>query len=363
MTRITVQGIGVFGGFGTGVQAFVHALESRPVPPSVQPIPTGHGPMDLAAFRADLTPLEALVPARTLRRMDSFSKMALLGAHLALTDAGIEPANQAGLGLIIASGYGATTTTTYALLDSIARDGDVCTSPIHFANSMHNTCAANISLQIGATGPNLTVSQFHLSVPSALLTARQWLLEGRVERVLFGAVDELSDLIGYLWLRQRREANHGPMRPLATGEESAIPGEGAAFFVLSARDEATPGYCTLGNVSTGRRPGLVKGGSELLILGADGRKEFGATYAAMGEGAQVACFTPHYGSMPPGPAFDMAVAALMLRAKRAFASPEHSTCDFRASLLSSGAPITVDRMTCLTLAREQGFGRIELGRL
>ena len=38
-------------------------------------------------------------------------------------------------------------------------------------------------------------------MPCALLTARQWLLDGRVERVLFGALDELSDLTGYLWYR------------------------------------------------------------------------------------------------------------------------------------------------------------------
>lgn len=359
MKRITVQGIGVFGGFGTGVQALVHALETQPAAPTLRSIPTGHGPVDLMAFRADLAPLDALVSARTLRRMDSFSKMALLGAHLALSDAGIEPAGQAGLGLIIASGYGATTTTTYALMDSFTRDGDACTSPIHFANSMHNTCAANISLQIGATGPNLTVSQFHLSVPSALLTARQWLLEGRVDRVLFGAVDELSDLIGYLWLRQRGEHARGPMRPLATQAESAIPGEGAAFFLLSAREEATPGYCTLEEVATGRQPGRLAQGSELIVLGTDGRLEFGTTYASQAQGSRIACFTPHYGSMPPGPAFDLAVAALMLRHRRTYASPLGEACDFGASVMGN-APLEATTIACLTFAAEQGYGRIRL---
>lgn len=122
-------------------------------------MPTGVGPVELEAFKADTCPLEKLVSARVLRRMDHFTKMGLLGAHLALADAGLEAAGQEGLGVIIASGYGATT-TTYALLDSLIHDGDACTSPTHFANSLHNACAANMAIVLGTTGPNLTVSQF-----------------------------------------------------------------------------------------------------------------------------------------------------------------------------------------------------------
>ena len=72
----------------------------------------------------------------------------------------------------------------------------------YFANSVHNSLATNISLLLGATGPNSTVSQFHLSVPAALQTAWLWLAEGRVHRVLFGAVDELSELIAYAFYRE-----------------------------------------------------------------------------------------------------------------------------------------------------------------
>jgi 3-oxoacyl-[acyl-carrier-protein] synthase II len=172
MTRITVQGIGVVGGFGIGSAALAQALTTGQSPRSILTVPSGTGTMELSTFRADTTLLNDFVPARTLRRMDQFTKMGLLAAHLALADAGLPPAGQDGLGVIIASGFGATT-TTYALLDSIINDGDACTSPTHFANSLHNACSANISIGLGATGPNLTVSQFHLSVPSALLSARQ----------------------------------------------------------------------------------------------------------------------------------------------------------------------------------------------
>ena len=123
--------------------------------------------------------LEEFLPARTLRRIDHFSRLGLLGSHLALADAELPEAERSRLGIIIASGYGATG-MTYAFLKSFITDGDICASPTYFADSVHNSAAAHISIQLGATGPNLTVSDFHLSVPSALATARLWLAEERV---------------------------------------------------------------------------------------------------------------------------------------------------------------------------------------
>lgn len=362
MTRIVIQGLGVLGGFGTGIEAFANALVTGQSLPSGLSVPTSGGPIELAAFRADTSLLKEFVPARSLRRMDHFSKMGLLAAHLALVDAGLPATGegavrQEGLGVIIASGYGATT-TTYALLDSIINDGDACTSPTHFANSLHNACAANISIGLGATGPNLTVSQFGLSVPSALLTARQWLLDGRVERVLFGAVDELSDLIGYSWFRKRGMTSAGGMRPLDTGAETALPGEGAAFLVLSA-EAGQGGYCTLEEVALGRLRGQLALPEGLLLLGADGRRELGPAYAAQAAGTQVACFTPLYGSLPAGPAFDLAAAAWMLREKRMPASPEAASPDFAATVPGPGT-CCPSRISCLTLPEKAGYGLMSL---
>jgi len=359
MTRITVQGIGVVGAFGAGIGALRQALELGSSPRTPLSVPTGAGPVELSVFQADTSPLKELLSSKVLRRMDHFTKLGLLASRLALADAGLADTGHEGLGVIIASGYGATA-TTYALLDSIIADGDACSSPTHFAGSLHNACPANIAIVLGATGPSLTVSQFDLSVPSALLTARQWLLDGRVERVLFGAVDELSDLIGYHWLRTRGLPRPEPMTPLCTKTESAVPGEGAAFLVLSRVAEARPGYCTLESVLTGRGQPCLPSAATLLMLNADGRQELGSRYAAAG--SRIACSTPLYGSMPASPAFDLAVAALLLKEGRVVASPGASVCDGQGQVATVG-PLGADRIACLTLAEEDGYGLVELGRL
>jgi 3-oxoacyl-[acyl-carrier-protein] synthase II len=361
--RIAVQGIGVVGGFGTGMADLQQALLSGVSNFSSIPLANRGEPLELPAFRVDTSRLKDFVQLKLLRRIDNFSKMGILGAYLALEDAGIPfEGGQERLGVVIATGYGATGVTS-AFLDSFINDGDICASPTFFANSVHNSAAANISMLLGATGPSTTVSQFHQSVPSALQTARLWLTEGRVDRVLFGAIEELSELIGYAWYRQRGKVEHPEMSPLMTGVESALPGEGAAFFLLSSRNEAQAGYCTLENVSTGRglKNVFSKASGELLLLGADGRKEYGARYATLTESSRIACFTPLYGSMPAGPAFDLAVAALMLKEGKTYPTP-YGSYDFPAKVAEDGKHLEGDKISCLSLSEGDGFGLITLGK-
>ncbi len=355
--RIVIEGIGMVGSFGCGVSDFSRALADGGSRPASLAVSTGSGPIEIPAHLADTSPLSEFVPARTLRRIDRFSRLALLGSFLALRDAGLADTERRRLGLIVASGHGATG-ITYAFLESFIKDGDICASPTHFANSVHNSAAANISILSGIAGPCLTVSQFHLSVPSALATALRWLAEGRADRVLFAAVEELSELIGYAWYRRRGGAKSVPMTPLRTAEETAVPAEGAACLLLSRAEAARGGYCALGEAVTGSRPddGFPLPDAGLLVLSADGRKDAGRRFAALARNARIACYTPLYGSMPAGPAFDLAAAALILKGGRIFPSPGDAALDFPATVPAGGELLGAPRVSCLTLGDGATFG-------
>lgn len=210
---IGILGVGAVGGFGTGARALL-----EPAAPGVLSLAWGDGRKEIPAFRADTASLERFVPKRALRRIDAFSRLALLGACLALEDAGLPTEGQEGLGIVLGSGHGATG-TTFALIDSMIEGGDTCSSPIHFAGSLHNTPASHLAITLGATGPSLSLSLFKGLDAAVLLAAQRMLAEGRAKRVLAGVVDELSELSGYLWAR---------------GEGGPPPGEGAAFLVLEA---------------------------------------------------------------------------------------------------------------------------------
>lgn len=357
MMRIAVKGIGVTGGFGCGVAELAAALEAGSCPVGELTVPSAEGPWQIPAYRAQTGRLEEFVAKRTLRRIDHYSKMGLLGAYLALADAGLLGSDLSRLGVVVASGYGATA-TTFAFLDSIIGDGDICASPTHFANSVHNAAAANISIMVGAKGPSLTVSQFEMSTASALVSARLWLAEGRVDAVLFGAIDEVSDLIGYLWLRRRAAQNTGAISPLETGVESSVIGEGAAFLLLT-RDDGTPAYCTIDTVDTGSLYGgeLPLPKDALLLLGADGRQELGARYRdGVPEGSPVACYAPIYGSMPAAAAFDLAAAALILKKGKAYPVPGAAGCD----LAGIPVPLETGRICALKLAEADEYSVVTM---
>jgi 3-oxoacyl-[acyl-carrier-protein] synthase II len=360
MMRMAVKGIGVTGGFGSGVADLETALQRGESPIDSIIIPSPQGALHIPAFRAATERLEEFVPKRSLRRIDHYSRMGLLGAHLALKDAGLLATDLSRLGVVIASGYGATA-TTFAFLDSIIADGDICASPTHFANSVHNSAAANISIMLGAKGPSLTVSQFDMSVPSTLLSAYRWLAEGRAEAVLFGAIDELSDLIGYLSYRRHGSRPGLAVRPLNFAEESSIIGEGAAFLLLTL-DGKGDAYCAIDAIETGSLYGgkLAFPEDALLVLGADGRQELAARYrATVPAESRVACYAPIYGSMPAAAAFDLASSALILKNGRAYPIPGTAGC----RVDGTGVPLATERICCLKLARAEEYATVALSKL
>jgi 3-oxoacyl-[acyl-carrier-protein] synthase II len=310
---LSIRGLGVVGGFGCGTAALETALAGTLPTPGQVAFHNDGREVVLPAFRADTARLEDFLPKRALRRIDHYSRLALLGASLALADAGREGLEPERIGVVVASGYGATR-TTFAFLDSVIDDGDQCASPTHFSNSVHNAAAAHISILLGITGPSLTVSQFEMSVPSALLSAARWLEEGRVDAVLFGGVDEYCDVLGYCWEHFFGSGDGGPIRPLELHRQSAILAEGAAFFVLTRNEGAPSRYGTVNGICFGRQNGrpLPIPADALLLLGVDGHRRCGGLYPRqIPEEAAVVSYSPLYGSLPVGPAFDMAIAALI----------------------------------------------------
>jgi len=349
--RMAIQGIGVTGGFGCGVEALRTALQTGMIATSeVDGFPTYQAPID---------GLTEFVPKRALRRIDHFSKMTLLGANLALQDADLSADDRSRMGVVIATGYG-TLQTTFKFLDSYLEYGYACSSPTHFSNSVHNAAAAHVSMQMQATAPSLTVSQFEMSVPSALLSAQQWLAEGRVDQVLFGAVDETCEVLRYCREQFFAASEQGPLKPFTFAEQSAIAGEGAVFFVLTRADEEAA-YGCIDNIMLGNHHACTVNlpADDLLIIGADGHKECGRLYGQLLKGREVAAYAPLYGSFPAAAGFDLAVAALSLRDRSLYASPESAAA--ATTILS---PCKLDRqgLACLKFGGAGDYGLIRLSR-
>jgi len=317
--RIAIGGIGVVGGFGTGVEALRDALAGNPAGVATSPDASA---VDPGCQRANTAALDGFVDRKALRRMDAISRLAILGACLALRDAGIDRADER-MGVALSTGYGPSG-TTLAFLDSFIDGGDACSSPTLFSSSVHNAPAANLSTLLGVTGPNLTVSQFEVSASTALLTAALWLEEGRVDRVLVGGVDEYGDVLGYCWQRFFGGSGSAPCQPLDNGRQTARPGEGCAFLLLERPAATRRCAGVIEGVHMGRAGGAPPPipADRLLVLGADGHRRCAGAYTRLvPAGCAVTSFGHLWGSFPTATAFDAAAAAVLLQSGQAPAPP------------------------------------------
>lgn len=308
---LAITGIGLVGGFGLGKQAVLEALRAGGGPNGTVPVTSPSGQRQLPAYQADISSVSRFVAPPALRRMNRFAKMAVLGGSLAMEDAGWAiPSRRDDIGLVIASGYGASQ-STFDFLDSMIDGEGQFPSPTLFSNSVHSSAASYLSIALNLGGPCLTVSQFEMSTVSALLTARQWLMEGQVEAVLFGAVDEICPVLGYCYDRFFGTPACGPIEPFAWDRQTAVMGEGAAFLLLTRAREDGTAYGHIHRLAWTRSQHVTMPGDSLLLLGADGHTCCAADYRRLSEtaGARMA-YTPVYGSLPGGQAFDVAIAAV-----------------------------------------------------
>lgn len=358
---IYINGIGIIGGFGYGVDRLVACLDSGSIPKIDFPdssISDNYYP----SYVADTSCLTDFVPKRELRRIDHFSQLALTGAFLTLKDAGIDRLDSKSTGLVICSGYGSSR-TTFSFLDSIIDNGDQCASPTLFSNSVHNSAAGHISILLGLAGPCLTVSQFEMSVHSALISALIWLNEGRAERIIFGAVDESCEVLKYCYRGFLGKREDCRMMPLAHDRESAVPGEGAVFFILSKEKSSCKNYGAIESVMTGSINDGVKELSQktFYIINADGHRECDMHYTdILPDGSLTSCYTPLYGSIPIGPAFDMAIGAICFNEGKYFPSPDGIYEKAGINILKKGYLLDKNYISCLKICREEKIGIINM---
>jgi len=360
--RTAISGIGVVGGFGCGIEALRRALISGKCTPKMIPLKTKNQTAELPIYICDTSPLETFINKRALRRVDHYSKLAVLGSFMALEDAGVLQDDHQKLAIIVATGYGASR-TTFSFLDTAFDDGDACASPTLFSNSVHNAAAAHVSILLNAKGPNLTVSQFEMSVPSAMMTACQWLEDKVVDAVLFGGVDEYCSVLGYCWQRFFGPDPAVRIKPLEWSNQSAISGEGSAFFLLTPDEGDKPKYGFITDIQIGHVKNFKPQSPEdvFLFLGADGQKSSANHYDRHNpHGTRSAVYTPLIGSFPAGFAFDVAIAGLSIQKRKIYATPEHAGENSGLKIFRKEQRLASEQICCLKFSCEGEFAMITL---
>ena len=341
-----IRGAGVVGGFGCGLSSLEEAIRKHPAPDS-DPAASGSS-ADVSAgsaFTARTDLLNQLIPPRTLRRVDHYSRMAILASHLAIEDAGMVNGVSENTGLIVATGMGPTANTLDLQAADVAAT-DLALSPILFSNSVQNAAAAYISMLLKIRRSSLSINQYEMAVPLAFQTAIDWLEEGRTETVLVGSVDGFSKALHEACLSCRDLKNGG------NGQGAVPVGEGSTFFVLTRSGAQDIRYPFVQNVHMGgaRRHDVAPIPNIPILHNGTGKNtDF------MGQIPAHANFAHLYGTFPTSMGMDVAAAMILLRTEQLLS---RSLPQFDGGPAFHANP----RIGCLKKGETGDWGMVVIGR-
>lgn len=315
---MNILGIGIIFSGGRGVDCFEKTLNQgwqAPVETDVRHSKNRKS----SVFKVPHESITDRVLLKKMRRSDKLSKMAVLAASDAMRTSGIENFNKKSIGIITASAFGAHV-TTFDFLNDILDYGESNVSPILFSNSVHNAAASYISSALDIHCPTLTVTQFYFSFHYALQLAQAWLNEGRCDYVLVGTVEQYGDVLGYVYDIKLIPAPDGRIKPFNFNPTCQIPGEGAVFF-LASRESSENVFCRVEDISIGKGAECSQT-ADLDIIDADGMLADESAYrSSLSPDVPAAAYSPLFGSMMTGSAFNCAAGALMLKNQVCYASP------------------------------------------
>ncbi|ARF71042.1 beta-ketoacyl-[acyl-carrier-protein] synthase family protein [Kitasatospora albolonga] len=189
--------------------------------------------------------LDDAVGGRTAFRMGRYVKFAVLAAREAVTDAGLDPADWDGsrVAVVVGTSSGGSAGLTEQAV-ALERRGPEATSPSGILLTIPNMPAAEIAIQMKATGPSLAPCTACSSGVTALSVARDMLTLGQCDIAIAGATESIVfpvAMTGFARSGAAAPRDGDPARlcrPFAADRAGLVMGEGAAIMVLERADDA-----------------------------------------------------------------------------------------------------------------------------
>ncbi|MBU4310760.1 beta-ketoacyl-[acyl-carrier-protein] synthase family protein [bacterium] len=245
MNRVVITGLGVISPIGIGKEAFLKSLkEGKSGIGKITRFDTSKYRSHLGGEVTNFNPKDYINPVK-IRRMDRDSQIAVASAILALRDADLEitSGNSPECGVILGSGFTGLETTE-AFHRGLIEHGPSGVNPMLFPNTVPNAPAGHISIELGITGPNSTITQKGATGEGAIGYAYSLLRHDKAKVILTGGVDELSWILfhayshlGILSPLKNEDYPEG-CRPFDKRRNGMVLGEGGGILALETLEHA-----------------------------------------------------------------------------------------------------------------------------
>jgi 3-oxoacyl-[acyl-carrier-protein] synthase II len=179
------------------------------------------------------------ISRKDARRMDRFAQMAIAAATQAVAQAGIKIDNnsQDNIGVLIGSGIGGLT-TLFEQSEVIIEKGPDRVTPFLVPMMMSNAASAQISMLLGAKGPNFCTSSACSSGADAIGTAYEIIKHGNARAMISGGSEAIINPVGIAGfnackaISTRNSAPQEASRPFDAERDGFVIGEGAGILIM-----------------------------------------------------------------------------------------------------------------------------------
>ena len=173
------------------------------------------------------------------RRMDRFAQLAVATSLQAVEQAGIQinPSNQNDIGVLIGSGIGGLT-TLFEQSGVLIEKGPDRISPFLAPMMMGDAASAQVSMALGAKGPNFCTTSACSSGADAVGVAYETIRRGDAKVMIAGGSDAIINPIGIASFNANRAIStrnsdpHLASRPFDAQRDGFVISEGAGILIL-----------------------------------------------------------------------------------------------------------------------------------
>jgi 3-oxoacyl-[acyl-carrier-protein] synthase II len=243
--RVVVTGVGLVSPLGAGTDITWRGLLSGA---------SGIGPITLFDAARYSTRFAGEVPAfdplqwidkKDVKKCGRFIQFAIAATTMAMEQSGltIEPANAERVGVMIGSGIGGFEVIEREHKVLLER-GPERVSPFFILSAIVNLAAGQVSVRLGAKGPNSAVATACTTGAHAIGDAFRLVRDGYADAMICGGTEaSITPLgvAGFAAMRALSTRNDDPTRasrPWDVDRDGFVVGEGAGILVLEAADDA-----------------------------------------------------------------------------------------------------------------------------
>ena len=193
-----------------------------------------------------------LIGKKESRRLDRFSQFAVASSIQALEDANIDMENedQSRVGVMIGSGVGGIITLSeqYSVLE---KRGPTRVSPFLISMMLGYMASGQVSMNIGAKGPNFSVVSACATGADSIGVAAEMIKDERIDVAIAGGTEAaicpiaVAGFNSCMALSKRNDNPKGASRPFDSMRDGFVLGEGAGVLVLESLEHASKRNATI----------------------------------------------------------------------------------------------------------------------